>query len=67
MPPHAFQLQIRLTRAKRLLLQGMPVSAVATETGFFDLSHFTRHFKRHVGVTPGSYVTGTQERTFRPS
>jgi AraC-like DNA-binding protein len=67
MPPHAFQLQIRLTRAKRLLLQGIPVSAVATETGFFDLSHFTRHFKRHVGVTPGNYVAGTQQRTSRPS
>ncbi|MEU4191925.1 AraC family transcriptional regulator [Kribbella sp. NPDC026611] len=67
MPPHAYQLQVRLTRAKRLLLQGMSVSAVATETGFFDLSHFTRHFKRHVGVSPGSYVAGAQERTLRPS
>jgi AraC-like DNA-binding protein len=55
MPPHAYQLQVRLTRAKRLLLQGMSVSEVASETGFFDLSHFTRHFKRHLGVTPGSY------------
>lgn len=58
MPPHAYQLQVRLTRAKRLLLQGMRVSAVATETGFFDLSHFTRHFKRHLGVAPGNYVAG---------
>ncbi|MGW6280625.1 AraC family transcriptional regulator [Kribbella sp. NPDC055071] len=56
MPPHAYQLQLRVTRAKRLLLEGVPVSDVATETGFFDLSHFTRHFKRHVGVTPGNYM-----------
>jgi AraC-like DNA-binding protein len=56
MPPHAYQIQVRLTRAKRLLLRGLPVSTVASETGFFDLSHFTRHFKRHLGVPPGRYA-----------
>jgi len=56
MPPHAYQLQVRLTRAKRLLLHGVPVTTVASETGFFDLSHFTRHFKRHLGVAPGRYA-----------
>ncbi len=55
MPPHAYQLQVRIGRAKRLLLDGLPVSRVASETGFFDLSHFSRHFKRHVGVSPGGY------------
>jgi AraC-like DNA-binding protein len=56
MPPHAYQLQVRLTRAKRLLLHGVPVTNVASETGFFDLSHFTRHFKRYLGVAPGRYA-----------
>jgi AraC-like DNA-binding protein len=56
MPPHAYQIQVRIAHAKRLLLQGLPVSRVASETGFFDLSHFTRHFKRHVGVAPGGYA-----------
>jgi AraC-like DNA-binding protein len=55
LPPHAYQLQMRIARAKRLLLRGLPVSRVAQETGFFDLSHFTRHFKRVVGVPPGAY------------
>jgi len=55
LPPHAYQLQVRIAHAKRLLLRGLPVSRVAQETGFFDLSHLTRHFKRHVGVAPGSY------------
>jgi AraC-like DNA-binding protein len=55
MPPHAYQVQLRVSRAKRLLLRGLPVSRVAQETGFFDLSHLTRHFKRYVGVSPGSY------------
>jgi AraC-like DNA-binding protein len=56
MPPHAFQTQVRVDRAKPLLLQGMPVAEVAVRTGFFDQSHFTRHFRRIVGVPPRSYV-----------
>jgi AraC-like DNA-binding protein len=56
MPPHAYQIQVRIAHAKRLLLQGLPVSRVAGETGFYDLSHFTRHFKRHIGIAPGCYV-----------
>jgi AraC-like DNA-binding protein len=56
MPPHAYQIQVRIDRAKRLLLRGLPVSTVASETGFFDLSHFTRQFKRHMGISPGRYA-----------
>jgi AraC-like DNA-binding protein len=56
MPPHAFQTQLRVQRAKPLLLAGMPVTEVAMQTGFFDQSHFIRHFRRIVGVTPSSYA-----------
>nr|WP_246400515.1 AraC family transcriptional regulator [Jiangella mangrovi] len=56
LPPHAYQLQLRVDHAKRLLLAGRPVSDAGHEAGFFDLSHFTRHFKRHVGVPPGRYA-----------
>ncbi len=55
MPPHAYQTQLRLSRAKTLLAQGFEVGYVANETGFFDQSHFTQQFKRHFLVTPGSY------------
>ena len=34
----------------------MLVAEVATETGFYDQSHFGWHFKRLVGVTPGNYL-----------
>lgn len=37
------------------------------EAGFFDLSHFTRHFKRHVGVTPGVYSKNVQSENPRAS
>lgn len=56
LPPHAYQRQRRVELAKRLLLAGTPVSRAGHEAGFFDLSHFTRHFKRYVGVAPGAYV-----------
>jgi AraC-like DNA-binding protein len=65
MPPHAYQIQVRIAHAKRLLLRGLPVSRVASETGFFDLSHFTRHFKRLVGVAPGRYADDRKNVHYR--
>ena len=55
MPPHAFQTQVRVLKAKKLLREGCAVSAVASATGFADQSHLTRHFKLLVGITPGIY------------
>lgn len=55
MSPHAFQTTVRIARAKLLLYQGRPLRLVAAETGFADQSHFTREFKRFVGLTPGVF------------
>jgi AraC-like DNA-binding protein len=61
-PPHAYQVQLRVDHAKRLLLAGRRgVSDAAHEAGFFDLSHFSRHFKRHVGVPPGVYAAPARQ------
>jgi AraC-like DNA-binding protein len=60
LPPHAYQAQVRLDHARRLLSQGFSVSYVASETGFFDQAHFTHQFKRYVGVTPGTYMKTTR-------
>ena len=56
MPPHAFQTQVRILKAKKLLREGYPLSTVASATGFADQSHLTRHFKQLVGITPGTYA-----------
>lgn len=56
MPPHAYQLQVRIERARSLLRQNREIADVAFATGFADQSHFTRHFKRLMAVTPGEYV-----------
>ncbi|MEO0986279.1 MAG: AraC family transcriptional regulator [Cyanobacteria bacterium J06639_14] len=58
LPPHAYLLQVRIHHAKAQLAQGHAIAEVAIDTGFADQSHFTRHFKRFVGVTPGQYVLG---------
>ena len=55
MPPHAFQTQVRVARARAFLLEGWSICEVAARTGFADQSHLTRHFKRLVGITPGRY------------
>jgi AraC family transcriptional regulator len=56
-PPHEYQLQVRIARA-RVLLRNSPeknLAHIACELGFSDESHFRRHFKRIVGVTPGRF------------
>jgi AraC-like DNA-binding protein len=55
MPPHAYQLQVRIARAKSALRTGASIARVALDTGFADQSHFTRVFKRLVGGTPSQY------------
>lgn len=60
-PPHAYLEGVRISRARELLKQGQPIAWVALATGFVDQSHFTRRFKRHLGVTPGKYVQHHKE------
>jgi AraC-like DNA-binding protein len=56
-PPHAYQISVRIKRACRLLRTGMPCVEVAAAAGFADQSHFTRHFKKIMGVAPGIYAS----------
>jgi len=41
---------------------GVPGSVVAAEVGFFDQSHFARHFKRFCGMTPSMYLKRSRAR-----
>ncbi len=55
-PPHAYQTQVRIQKAKALLISNLSISQVAVKTGFSSQSHFGWHFKRVMGVTPKQYV-----------
>jgi transcriptional regulator GlxA family with amidase domain len=55
LPPHAYQMQVRIMRARQMLRTGMPCVDTALAVGFADQSHFTKHFKRIMGVPPGLY------------
>jgi AraC-like DNA-binding protein len=56
MPPHSFQLNIRILNARELLRKGVPPAEVAFTTGFYDQAHLTRVFKRVVGVPPHRFA-----------
>ena len=58
LPPHTFQLQMRVDQAQVGLRAGHTPAQVAVDCGFFDQSHLTRHFKRILGTTPAQYARG---------
>ena len=61
LPPHSYQIRLRIARARELLARALAVKRVSAELGFADQSHFGRHFRRATGLTPAEYqhrVTG---------
>lgn len=54
--PHRFLVMRRLERARRGLIAGDPLAAVAADAGFADQAHFTRHFRSAYGITPGRWA-----------
>lgn len=54
--PHRFICHRRIRYAKALLREGVPLAQAASEAGFFDQSHLSRHFKSICGMTPGRYL-----------
>jgi AraC-like DNA-binding protein len=54
--PSAWLMAQRIERAKLLLRDGLkPLQEVALECGFADQPHFTRHFSKLVGTSPGQW------------
>jgi AraC-like DNA-binding protein len=67
--PHQFVTQLRLARAKRLLVQtGLSVTEICATIGFESLGSFSSLFARRVGMSPEAYrrremqETASQER-----
>ena len=55
--PHQYLVRSRLRHAARLLAEddGRPVTEVALDVGFADLSNFVRTFHRAAGVSPSGF------------
>jgi AraC family transcriptional regulator len=60
-PPHRWLVEMRIEKAKDLLLNTKtPLAEVAAACGFADQCHLTRTFRRATGDTPGAW---RRERT----
>jgi AraC family transcriptional regulator len=53
--PHQYLVRARLRHAARLLATEAPVTSIAYDVGFGDLSNFVRTFHRAAGVSPRAF------------
>jgi len=53
--PHAYQTQLRIANARRMLRAGASIIDAALESGYADQSHFSNAFRHVAGATPRQY------------
>ncbi|AKU92471.1 L-rhamnose operon transcriptional activator RhaR [Vulgatibacter incomptus] len=66
--PHQYVVRSRLRRAARLLVddEKKPITEIAFDAGFGDLSNFIRTFRRAAGISPGDFRREARnDRKFR--
>lgn len=61
--PHRYQIMRRLERSRQMIVGGACLAETAAAVGFADQSHFTRHFKRSFGITPGKWAAACGTRS----
>lgn len=59
--PRQYFLRVRIEAAcRRLAETHAPIAAIAVDCGFHDHAHFTRSFRRMLGLTPSEYRSAHQ-------
>ncbi len=53
---HDYLTYHRIGEAKKMLLFSKEIADIAIKTGFADQSHFSRVFKKTVGIPPGKFI-----------
>ncbi len=53
---HAYLIKVRMEAAASMLAEGQSVTEVALATGFSNLSHFSKTFRRTTGLSPREYA-----------
>ncbi len=54
--PHQQVMNIRIHRARELLLTGLSQLATSAACGFANQSHFSREFRKYYGITPRQFL-----------
>ncbi|MGV3774439.1 MAG: helix-turn-helix domain-containing protein [Verrucomicrobiales bacterium] len=55
--PHEYVTRRRVYKAKDLFTgKYESITQVATEVGFYDQSHLSRHFRKVIGISPGQFL-----------
>ncbi|MBI9102456.1 MAG: response regulator [Spirochaetales bacterium] len=59
---------LRLKKALELLRdKGKRINEIGRETGFRDMSYFSRIFRKYIGVSPRVYQNGLKQKSAHPS
>lgn len=59
--------EVRISQACKLLQQGdLSISRIGYESGYNNISHFNRQFKKHTGLTPSKYAEKFKESLSDP-
>ncbi len=63
---YSFLEYLRFHRLKKALVlmkdQGKRINEVARETGFQDMSYFSKTFRKYIGVSPSNYLNGLKQK-----
>ena len=63
-PIHGYLLQLRLEKAKQLLLTtGLSITEITYEIGYSHVTHFTTLFKKEQGLTPSEWRKKKQDES----
>lgn len=53
--PNNYFILKRIEKSKEMLFAGNDILSTAIDLGFYDIPHFSKHFKKFTGISPAAY------------